>query len=215
MFGEQSLKLGKGIGIDINQKKVQAAQDAGLNVMLGDCTKLNEILSHQYDFALASHFLEHLPDLLTATEVIDSALDVITKAMFIQQPAFDGMQYFDSLGVKLYYSDWSGHENMMSTDNWIEIIEALIARNKIKYAYLGYRKELKNTGSEAFIPKSAPKNQQKFNYETHGEKPLCELNRVYFEEIRIVLAKNISVDALQHHVKKFITQNAIWFGDPW
>ena len=92
MFGEQSLKLGKGVGIDINPKKVQAAQDAGLNVLLGDCTRLNEILSHQYDLALASHFLEHIPDQNNAMEGIKSALDVTTKAIFIQQPDFDGVE---------------------------------------------------------------------------------------------------------------------------
>lgn len=213
-FGENALKLGKGIGFDIDPKKVQAAKDAGLNVLLGDCTKLDEILSHQYDFALASHFLEHLPDLCTTKAVINSAIKVTSKAIFIKQPAFDGLDYFDSLGVKLYYSDWSGHKNMMPTESWNEIIEGLIAENKIKYAFMGYMKELKNTGDDAFIPKFSPRNQQRYNYKTHGEKPSYELNKTYYEEIRIVLAKNISISALRHHTKNFVTQDTVWFGVP-
>ena len=205
-FGANSLKLGNGFGIDINPKKVQAAQDAGLNVLLGDCTKLDEIVSHQYDFAFASHFLEHLPDLCTAKAVIKSAIKVTSKAIFIQQPAFDGLDYFQSIGVKPYYADWTGHSNMMTEEQWKEILFELIKLEQIQYATLGYRKPIENTMSDVFLPLSAPRNSKRYDAQIHGpKKNLLPLDRVYYEEIRIVLAINLDTPEYEFHTQKFLT----------
>ena len=212
-FGEESLKLGKGLGIDFDAKKIQLAKQAGLNVQLGDCTSLNEIVSEKYDFTLTSHFLEHLPNLEIAKDVIYSAIDVTSKAIFIQQPAFDGTGYFRDLGVKLYFQDWTGHKNMMTTEDWKDIINDLISEQKIQYAYLGYRKPITNTKNDVFLPINAPKNQHRYDPLIHGAKRKYDLNEVFFEEIRIVLVIDLSLKDLEFHCKKFKSQNNTWFGN--
>ena len=126
IFGKDTLRLGEGIGVDLDTSQIESARALGLNVIQADCCKLKSVFRDEVDFCLASHFLEHVQNLNTAHKIIYSALSITKKAVFIQQPSFDGMDYFNKMGVKLFFSDWSGHPNMMTTSDWFRIIEQLI-----------------------------------------------------------------------------------------
>ena len=87
------------------------------------------------------------------------------------------MSYFGKLGVKLYFSDWKGHPNMMTSEDWLEIIKNLIKEEKISYATIGYRKPLTNTSDTAFLPITAPPEQQRYDEKLHGDKVWCPLKK--------------------------------------
>jgi Methyltransferase domain len=114
-----SIRLGKsrfggtrGLGIDIDEKKVKACRDAGLDAVIFDIMAIpNEKL---FRFAILSHFLEHIRDPLNVASYLRKACSISTAFVYIQQPYFDADAYLARHDFKLYWSDWHGHPNHMS-----------------------------------------------------------------------------------------------------
>lgn len=194
-FGIKILKGRKGFGIDIDPKKVASAKAAGYDAIKGDFCNL-DLPDGCVDFTILSHTLEHLPTLDCAKEAIKNAIRVSRKFVFIRGPFFDADDYLKSLGLKFYWSDWTGHTLHLKAEQVMNILEDINAPN-----YEIYGRVLLNSSIDATIhPLSSLKNQHQWELEKHGIKPILTLTKpVYREFIGIIwLGENVSVSDVRN-----------------
>ena len=112
-FAKKRLGGQYGLGIDIDSAKVAAAREAGYEAIQYDINQLpNRKLVR---FVVMSHFLEHLPSLHNAKTMIRKACEISYEFIYIQQPFFDADGYLLEKGFKLFWSDWRGHPNRMTS----------------------------------------------------------------------------------------------------
>jgi hypothetical protein len=194
-FGIKILKGRKGLGIDIDPKKVASAKAAGYDAIKGDFCNL-DLPDGCVDFTILSHTLEHLPTLDCAKEAIKNAIRISRKFVFIRGPFFDADDYLKSLGLKFYWSDWTGHTLHLKAEQVMNILEDINAPN-----YEIYGRVLLNSSIDATIhPLSSLKNQHQWELEKHGVKPILTLTKpVYREFVGIIwLADHVSVSDVRN-----------------
>ena len=91
-FGVDVLGGRRGLGIDIDKRKVESSIKAGYEAIIGDFCNL-DLPEKCVDFSLLSHVLEHLPTLNHAKAAIRNAIKISDKFVFIQGPYFDANQH--------------------------------------------------------------------------------------------------------------------------
>ena len=97
----------KGLGIDIDPKKVAATREAGFDAIIYDINKIPP--RKLVRFTVLSHFLEHIPNLIDVKNFIRNACEISKDFILIKQPYFDADGYLFQLGLKTFWSDWHGH----------------------------------------------------------------------------------------------------------
>ena len=102
----------RGLGIDIDQKKVELTQSSGFDAVLFD---INDIPAMKLvKFTVMSHFLEHIPNAIDCKNFVKKACEISSDFVFIQQPYFDADTNLARDNLKLFWSDWRGHPNRMT-----------------------------------------------------------------------------------------------------
>ena len=203
-FGVDVLGGRRGLGIDIDKRKVESSIKAGYEAIIGDFCNLN-LPEKCVDFSLLSHVLEHLPTLNHATAAIRNAIKISDKFVFIQGPYFDADDYLKSLGLKFYWSDWTGHPLHFTTQHMIGILDQLEVKN---YEVYGRLKVGKSDVAEIH-PFSSPKDQHGYELEKHGQKPIITFSEPIFKEVMgiIWLSDRISnVKNIRQRTQKFLLQ---------
>lgn len=112
-----------GLGIDIDLAKVAATNEVGFDAIQYDIDKLPNC--KMVRFVVMSHFLEHLPKLIDVKAMIRKACQISTEFVYIQQPFFDADGYLLERGLKLFWSDWRGHPNRMTSLEMVLILRDL------------------------------------------------------------------------------------------
>ena len=157
-----------GLGIDIDPRKIAAATAAGFHVINFDIGKMPEI--KLVDFTVMSHFLEHIADCDKAALYLRKACDVSRSFVYIAQPYFDADGYLARLGFKIYWSDWSGHPNRMTS---LEM--GLAARDLFNHGYCdGFsifgRGSIISSDDPCIHSLRSPIDQHKFDVQKHPLK---------------------------------------------
>ena len=112
-FANQCFNAKHGLGIDIDRKKISIAKEAGFHAFEFDINALpNEKLVR---FVIMSHFLEHVPNPRDVKNYLRKACNISREFIYIQQPYFDADGYLLRRGCKLFWSDWTGHPNRMTS----------------------------------------------------------------------------------------------------
>ena len=176
-----------GVGIDISPEKVAKTRQQGFDAELGDVTKLGQV-KNQVDFTIMSHFLEHLPSVIMASKCIKSGIDVAREFVFIQQPYFDADGYLFHQGFKLFWSDWSGHPNRMTSLEFHNILNPLLKERRISRFGIYLYKPIPNSHDEAIHPLLSPIDQHQWNRKEHKKKPHVVFKEKVFAEIRCLIA---------------------------
>ncbi|MCB0338587.1 MAG: methyltransferase domain-containing protein [Bdellovibrionales bacterium] len=173
-----------GLGIDIRPKIVEQAQASGMNVILGDATKL-DLPDKCVRFSILSHFLEHLPSLTEVRQSIKSAIRISTEAVYMAGPVFDDEQYLKSLGFKTYWSDWKGHPCHLTCSQVVEILKSLgVTLGQFKMClHVPYR----DSDSPFIHPLSSPVDQHDYDPSIHPHKASIEFNRTCYMEWRCII----------------------------
>lgn len=133
-YGVRRFGGSRGLGVDLDEKKVRTATDAGIEAVVGDATRLN--LSKQVRFVSMLDFLEHLPDPETAERVIASAAEAATDFLFIRHPSFEGQEQVEAQGFRQYWWHWTGHTCHLRVSDYCEIFDRLGLRTYM-VRYLG------------------------------------------------------------------------------
>lgn len=156
---------GRGLGIDNSPRKVAAAQQAGVEVVLGDITTLPRRPLVRY--VSMCDFLEHLPDFDLVREMLRVAAAVATDFIYIKHPSFEDEAYLRALGLKQYWQDWTGHpSHLLLSDLTVMLGEVGAGKLKIEYV-----RPVWDSSDPTILPVDAPPDQSGYDAMTHGDKP--------------------------------------------
>lgn len=182
-FAQRHLKGQRGLGIDIDEQKVSAAKSKGYEAQIGDLTKLQQFCGH-VRFSTIVHFLEHVPSTTTAHQILHTASSISEEFVFIRQPWFDSDGILAPLKLKLYWSDWTGHTNHMTSLQLYTSLMQLFNEGLVKqFAIFGHY-ALKDTSDPCLIPLNEKRNSHHYNPSEHGVKQMgMPLPCVCFREL--------------------------------
>lgn len=184
----------RGLGIDIDSKKIEAAKANNLQALNYDILKIPS--EKIVDFVTMSHFLEHLPSTKVAGQMIEKACEVGREFVLIRQPWFDSDGFLPSHKLKLYWSDWTGHPNRMTTLDFYLILRLLIIKRKITSFQIFGRTPIKSSADACIIPIETATNQHHYNFEVHGNKIMNLVfdSTIYREIIVLInIKENVSI----------------------
>lgn len=191
----------RGLGIDTSPAKVEAARKAGHDAITLDLLTLPD--RPLVRFVTMMHFLEHLPGRGDAQRMVAKAIRVSTHFVFIRQPWFDSDGALLERGLKLYWSDWRGHPNKMTSLDFHSILSPELEAGRIRgFSILG-RRSIADSGHPALLPVSAPIDQHRYDPGSHGPKPEFPLPFRAFAEIvvRIDIGEGLSADPIMERMK--------------
>lgn len=192
-FAERAFGGVNGIGIDIDPVKVKSAQESGFNAIVCDATKIDPSFG-RFKFSIMSHFLEHLPSFTAAKICINSAILVSEDFLFIQQPYFDADGILLRDGYKLFWSDWSGHPNRMTSLEFHNILNPLKDKKVIKdYRMYGY-KRIESSLDTAILPLKEGINQLSYDGNVHRKKKPKKFSYPIFHEIKVFVSIGDDID---------------------
>jgi ubiquinone/menaquinone biosynthesis C-methylase UbiE len=172
----------EGLGIDINEEHVKKFINSGYNGLVADATNL-PFDDNSFELVIFSHVLEHLPNEELGKKALDECLRVSSKHVFLALPFFDEDEYLNSLRLKTYYSDWTGHKNKVHLKTILE--------NYLKnYKYdLTLKTKITDSGFPEILPIEAPKNSHNYDEKIHSKKEKIFFDRDIWREYIILIKK--------------------------
>lgn len=181
-FAKKHLGGIRGVGIDLSADKVELTRSAGFDAFVLDVRELTRH-PNSVRFVTMIDFLEHVPGVLDAQECIKSAIDVAREFIFIRQPWFDSDGYLFSKGLKLYWSDWRGHPNAMTS---LELHSILSRQPKVDRFRIYARGRISDSSDASIHPLSSPIDQHHWDESKHDPKPIMKLEMPVFQQIMCI-----------------------------
>lgn len=167
----------RGIGIDLDPRKVHKARENGCDCEVGDITNL-DAPAQSVRFVVMSHVLEHLPNEQTLARALAEAARVARDFLFIRGPNFDDESYLREHGLKWYWSDWTGHSFHLTTTILQRHLNTLQLHDRYVIPFRGVR----TASDPALHPLDSPKDQHQYIDGVHPPKPRQILDRLVFRE---------------------------------
>jgi SAM-dependent methyltransferase len=161
----------RGIGLDIDSRKVEGARSAGHDAVVADVTRLD--LHDRVRFVSMMDFLEHLPSLGAVEAVIEGAARIATDFLFIRHPSFEGEDYLASVGLRQYWWHWRGHPTHPQVVDYCRIFERL----GLGLYRIGYSGEIADSLDTSVLVDDEPIDQGPFDPTTHAERPYVAFPR--------------------------------------
>ncbi|MBW1859601.1 MAG: class I SAM-dependent methyltransferase [Deltaproteobacteria bacterium] len=177
-FARARLGGTKGVGIDIDPKKVEQMLQVGYDCIQGDITQL-DLPPNSVRFVTMSHVLEHLPDLGAVCKAIECAAKVASEFLFIQGPYFDADEYLEGLGLRPFWSYWSGHRCHLKTEDLRSILLDLGLEDFNMQVY----NKVKDSNDRAIHPWNSPINSHEYDPNIHPPKPSIRFSEPVYREM--------------------------------
>lgn len=179
-----------GLGLDINKKKIELARENGHDAIAFDILKIPD---HKIvEFVTLAHFLEHLPSVTVADQILRKAVTVARKFVFIRQPFFDADGYLAQKGLKLYWSDWKGHMNKMTSLDFYLSLNRMKTEGLLRSFTIHFHNKVASSADQAIHPLSSPIDQHGYDSATHPPKNSeIQLTGVYREIYVLVHIKKV------------------------
>lgn len=187
---EQTMQIvpgARGLGIDIDSKKIEAIRSAGHDALEADARYLRAT-GKQVRFAVLSHFLEHLPAVKDANLCLRSAAEIASEFVMVRQPSFDADGYLFGKGLKTYWSDWHGHPNRMTSLELQLAFEDLLKRGLVKKYGIYQTGKITNARHNAIHPLASPQDQGSYDQAIHPAKKATRLpfTQPVFKEVHAI-----------------------------
>ena len=159
----------RGLGIDIDPAKIEQTHAAGFDAL---AFNIHDIPDEKLvRFVILSHFLEHVPNPSDVQAFIKKACAIATDFVFIQQPCFDADGYLTGLGLKVFWSDWRGHPNPMSSLELWRMVRNLQRANVPATFSLHLRGLVTDSADPSIHPLASPVDQHGYDPAKHPPKP--------------------------------------------
>jgi hypothetical protein len=155
---------GRGIAIDINLRKVEQARAEGIDVVLGDATKVDA--ENAVRFVSMMDFLEHLPTLEDVERALAVAARAATDFLFISHPSFEGENYLRERGLKQYWWDWRVHQSHITVADY----RTILARLGLSEYVVRYREPVEHSRHPSVFPIAAPESFVPYDPARHPPK---------------------------------------------
>lgn len=168
LFAQRRLGGRKGLGIDVRESKVKATRAAGFAAVTYDIHKIPDIKLVR--FTVMSHFLEHIPSASDVRAFVRKACLISKEFVYIQQPFFDADDYLANKGLKLFWSDWTGHPNRM-TSLQIHTLLSNLQKEGLPINYsIHFRTPIVDSDDVRIHPAASPKDQHDYDSSIHPKK---------------------------------------------
>lgn len=174
--------VNEGLGVDINENHIEELKKKGFNAVVANATQL-PFEKNSFELVIFSHVIEHLPNEELGRKSLEECLRVSSKYVYLALPFFDEDQYLNSLGLKTYYSDWTGHPNMVHLKTITNVY-----LKKYKYE-LNMVKKITDSSFPEILPINAPKDSHDYDVKLHGDKKKIIFNRNIWREYTILIKK--------------------------
>ncbi len=181
---------GRGLGLDWYGTDLETARKGGFAVAHCDLTSV-EIPPRCVAFTSFLDFLEHLRDEGAARKILEKFARASRDFLFIRHPSFDDMEYLAGLGLKLYWTDWTGHSNRMRIGDFRRLFESLGWRDYVIQPDF----PIADSRHPAVVPATAPPDTQGYDQATQEPKPFIPFDRVLYGKYDIFVRLNDRLDA--------------------
>jgi hypothetical protein len=173
-----------GLGFDIDPGKLQLADAAGLACCEFDLLALPA--AKVVEQTIIFHMLEHLYSVEQARQFIQKAVEVSLDHVLIKQPFYDADPDLFRMGLKTYYSHWTGHRNQMTTPDFWFILDALRRGGFIRDFVIGYKMPITSSSHPILHPLDSKINCHEYDAVEHPPKVMgIELDFPLYYEIQI------------------------------
>ncbi|MBY0400845.1 class I SAM-dependent methyltransferase [Myxococcota bacterium] len=178
-FCEQVFKKAPGIGIDASEAKVAKARAAGHAAFQADLASV-DLPPGCVHFVSLLDFLEHLPDLVVTRTILGNMAKVARDFLYIRHPSFEDVAYLASHGLKLDWTDWHGHRNMMKVSDFDRLAHEL----GLPAPTIIAQKPISDSSHRSIVPIDAPRDT--VGYEAaHGPKPDVRFDRPVYTQFDV------------------------------
>jgi SAM-dependent methyltransferase len=164
-------RANRGIGLDIDPRKVDEARAAGHEAVVADVTQLE--VHDRVRFVSMMDFLEHLPNLDAVEAVIAGAARIATDFLFIRHPSFEGEDYLGSMGLRQYWWHWRGHPTHPQVADYCRIFERL----GLGLYTIRYSGEIGDSLDPSVLVDGEPIDQGPFDPRIHTARPYVAFSR--------------------------------------
>lgn len=176
-FAKRLFSFDRGVGVDNDPHKVRMMHDAGYECIQADLTNL-DWPEKSVKLVVISHLLEHLSDLEEVAKVLETAKKTATDFIFVVGPSFDDDDYLASLGLRFFWSDWTGHTLHLTTDQFVTALERVGLND---YVLMGSGKVLASQDN-CLLPLSAPRDQHHYDPQKHPPKAQFKIDGLIIKE---------------------------------
>ncbi len=186
------LKAQYGVGIDLDPEKLAAAREVGFDVASIDILELpDETLVR---FVTMMHFLEHLSGFDVAKAMLRKACRVSREFVYVRQPFFDADGLLFQLGLKCYWSDWTGHRYSMTTLDFYRVLAELCSDGDCACFNIAFAYPIHSSDHPAILPLTAGVDQHEYDGSIHPPKPPSgDFDFPVFSEVRVLASKSRSI----------------------
>lgn len=181
-YCEKVFKTGRGLGIDSSAAKVEKARGAGHVAYQADLTAIS-LPPKSVQFVSFLDFLEHLPQLDLARAIVANMQQVARDFLFIRHPNFDDIEYLETFGLKLDWTDWHGHRNMMTLAD----LELLIRDLGLPAPTILGQKPIADSDHPSIVPLSAPQDTVGYDPARHAVKQKVRFDRPIYSQFDVFI----------------------------
>jgi len=180
LYCEEIFGRGKGVGFDSNAEKIEEAAKQKVRVVRGNLTSI-QFSEKCVSFSSMMDFLEHLPNQAAAEKVLLSLARASRDFLFIRHPSFEDIGYLEKYGLRLSWTNWSGHKNMMT----IADFKALFQKLGWSTYHVVPRNRVADSAHNSIVPLSAPTNVVTYDPECHDKKEFIQFEKSVFGQYDI------------------------------
>jgi hypothetical protein len=186
---EKAFGLGDGIGFDKSKRKFEGDKKAHSKVHYANIIDL-ELPKQCVKFCTMMDFLEHLPHMQIAKDMLNKAQEWADEFIFIRHPSFEDIDYLAQFGLKLDWTDWKGHSNMMTMDDFRGVFEEFGWK---EYCIIP-RRQILSSQHKHIVPISAPTDTTAYNAAEHGKKAIFTFQKPVYAQFDLFIKLNPELD---------------------
>ncbi|RFP90972.1 hypothetical protein DZK27_01495 [Rhodobacteraceae bacterium 63075] len=192
-FAKKHWGYDNGIGIDIDPRKVEKTRALGFNAEIADLTKPMSF-SGKARFSILAHVLEHIPNARMAAQIMRTAAMISSEFILIRQPWFDSDGPLAQKGLKLYWSDWDGHTNHMSSLQLYLPLKRMQDEGLISAFSIWGNTPVKGSGDSVVVPLDSPLDRHHYDPETDMPKADIEFDFPCYREVMAYVSVSGTID---------------------
>lgn len=148
----QRFSVERGIGVDIDARKVERTRAAGFDAVIADARSLD--VERAVSFVTMLDFFEHLPDLGTVEEILAAAARSARDFIYIKHPSFEGQEHAEADGLRQYWWNWHGHTAHVRVADYCSMFDRLgLSAYMIRYV-----ERIDDSSHPCIVPIDAPQD---------------------------------------------------------
>jgi SAM-dependent methyltransferase len=160
----------RGLGVDLNEQKVEETRRAGFDAVVADATKLEG--EDEVSFVSMLDFLEHLRNLRVVKRAIATAARLASDFLYIKHPSFEGKELVEAAGVRQYWWDWHGHKTHIRIADYCTIFDRLgLSTYMIRYV-----ERIEHSGHPSIVSTEMPRDLTRMQAEAVTDVPLVQFS---------------------------------------